>query len=92
MAMMSESTETAVVVMSMAEKVADVTDRKAVANVTDRRERQTLLTERWRQTAYWRELWCVSSVSDVRIMWNITSSAFECNPWRWYRGEEMEYI
>jgi hypothetical protein len=33
--------------------------------------------------AYWRERWLVSSVSDVRIMWNITSPMYLNNnhPW-----------
>jgi hypothetical protein len=31
--------------------------------------------------AYRRELWCVSIVSDVRIMWNITAcTLFLCTP------------
>jgi hypothetical protein len=46
---------------------------------------------------YQRELWCIVSGSEVRFMCNITPSGLEVvgyrdGPWKWYRGEDGEYI
>jgi hypothetical protein len=81
---MAEALETAAAVMIMTVvltiKVAATLVMTTAAAVTALIE--VALTERV-VAVYWRGRWFVSSVSDVRIMWNITSPGYLNNdrPW-----------